>query len=334
MSINKIKLIDYSKPITSKIEIKTKEKWKIDELVSGKIGSTVFLAEELEDLAITFGSIHLQNIDSIESIKLLRLPNYDDKIIFVFDDKYESSEFHLRICSTKPSEDKRKVILEFFGFEMELNLEFLPNQSISINSSINPKGDLDTVRDGIEFYEIMTRVMSEVQFTAYKNNEKKYRHADNFQLNMTEGNFEAMLEHFKNLKRIEQFFEIRFTNLKLEHEVFSKAEDIMAYIEKGFIVETFDKSKFEIGESDFNTIKGEKGDFLLLYAENERTVYNLHNHKIDVGFSFILIPETFIEKEDEAQEQIIIRSRSKKLYRGFSDEQEVKIEEFQVKIND
>lgn|SRR5690554_424849 len=326
--INKIKSIDTSQPLTSKIKLKTKAKSKIDELVSGKTGSAMFLAEELEDFTITFGSIHLQNKNSINSLLLKRQPDYDDKVVFVFDDEYESSEFHLRIQSTKSSEKNRKVILEFFGFKMELNLEILPNQSISINLSIMPKIHLETVKDGIEFYEIMTRIISGVQFTAYKKSEKKYRHGNNFQLNMNDGNFEALLTHFRNLKTIEQFFKIRFTNLKLDKKDFSKVENIMAYIEKGFIVEVFDKSEIKLGGSNFNTIKGEKGEFSLLYAEIERTVYNLFNYEIDIGFSFIFIPDTFIDKEDEVQEQIIIGSRSKKLYRSFSDEQEVKIVEF------
>ncbi len=334
ISITDIKLINPSEPVPLKIQLSTKSKSKIDDLFSGKTESTTLLSDELEDFAVSWGSTHLQDKNSIESLILKRLANYDGKIIFVFDDGYESSEFHLRIRSTKPSEDKRRVILEFFGFEMELNLEIRPDNSIAINSSMMPKKHLASVRDGIEFYEIMTRIMSGVQFTAYKNNEKKYRHGDNFQLGMTEGNFEATLDHFKNLKRIEKFFKIRFTDLKLEVNDFSKVEDIMAYIEKGFIIKTFDRGNFQNEDGDFNSIKDEKGDFVLLSTVNERTVYNLHEYKIDIGFPFVLIPDAFIENGKMDKNQIIIGSRSKKLYRGFSNEQEVKIEEFQVKIKD
>jgi|SRR5690554_1762744 len=334
VSINKIKVIDPSKHVPLKIQLATKSKSKIDDLFRGKTESATLLSDELENFAVSWGSTHLQDKNSIESLILKRLANYDDTIIFVFDDGYESSEFHLRISSTKPTEDKRRVILGLFGFEMELNLEIQRDQNIAINSSMKPKKPLASVRDGIEFYEIMTRIMSGVQFTAFKNNEKKYRHGDNFQLNMTEGNFEAMLVHFKNLNKIEQFFQIRFTNLELEEKVFSKVENIMAYIRKGFIVETFDNFKIENQEDVVNVIKDEKGDFQLLSTVNERTVFNLHNQILDIGFSFILIPDAFIDKgkKGEIQKQIIIRSRSKKLYRGFSNEKEVKIEEFQVKI--
>src|SRR5690554_12550 len=334
ISITNIKLIDPSKPVPLKIQLATKLKSKINDLFSGKTESATLLSNELEDFAVSWGSIHLQDKNSIESIILKRLPNYDGKIIFVFDDGYESSEFHLRIQSSKADENRKKVELEFFGFQKELNLEILPDKSITINSSIKPKTPLASVRDGIEFYEIMTRIMSGIQFTAFKNNEKKYRHGDNWQLNMTEGNFEDMLVHFKNLKKIEQFFKIRFTNLELEGKDFSKVENIMAFIRKEFIADKFDNFKIQKEEDAVNVIKDEKDDFLLLSAVNERTVYNLYNHKIDIGFPFILIPDAFIEKsnKDEDDNQITIKSRSKKLYRGFSNDQEVKIEEYQVEI--
>lgn len=322
--------------IQTKIDFSTipdkKLNHNLNSFFEGKLQSLVVENKQFKELSLYQNELRVSDLKNIKSIKFFSLPVFNKKVSLVFDDGYETSEFQLKINGYKEDENKTINKFELFEFTISITTIIDENNNFNFSISIEPKKLISNVKKAIDFYTIIWRVINKVDFQIFSNDSEiefplksslaEFKNEES--LKTTENYF----NYFKDLKRIENYFKIRFTNLDLNKIDYKTVDEVISFIDKKEIslkmntITYTPKTREEIDD----LIKfHKKNDFGIGLFDNIKSEVKLHNHKFEIGYKIKLIKDAYIKNikalENGNSKEVLIASRTNLMYKTFTDNQ-------------
>ena len=211
-----------------------------------------------------------------------------------------------------------KIVFKNDSFKSKFNVEIIPNEIIK------------SVNNGLNFYNILHRIVSNVKFNLYKNNQLFFRY-DNTLIINDENAFDAKLlkEYFEKLKKIERHFNVKFSNINLSDYNKKNINRIVSYIDKVVLDEKFEGMTFKNeNEEEFKfLVEGSYKNKFLSISEKQKTIINLHNIDFTIGYLHKYIQDGYIENLqallNKETDIFNMKSKSNKIYVQFSDNKNI-----------
>lgn len=334
---------DSIKPLNSKVPLELNLKFdlqktsikqtEIQSFLNGERNKLLIEPNDLFNAGVFANGIKIRG--DILAITAVKPPFFNNKITFEFDDGYESSEFNLKASALNKPDDAVEIKLEFLDYEFTIiNFKDELNKSnhstqVTINASqIRP---FSNVRNGIDLFEIFSRLLTSVPFNAYSAGKLKYTN-DGLNTPPLEGiqKITDLLHYFKNLKVIERAFSLKFSGIDLNKTNFQQVNNIIAYIEQK-VIPTTTKDYVTKGshcQEIIQSIEKYKEEIITFkIVEETELEYVLHEHKINIGHRVYLIPDVKVIQdsfdENGLPNKIIVTNTDKKAYVSFQKEVEL-----------
>lgn len=311
-----------------KIEGENESTKKLIDSINGKDFDDIQLnSDVLKEYSHFFNGIRINNQENISSIYIKKMPSISGMFNFVFEDGYELYNYYLEIFIARPSENQAKMKIKANDFEIILTIDFASNENDhKINIEIVPAKSIKSVKNGLIFYSILSRITANQKFKMFKENKLIYSYT---KITMFEKNtFDAyyLFGYFNRLRKIENYFDVVFSEIKLKKGNEQKLNYIMAYIEKTTLEEDFHGITFSNdNKEEFEHIlsMGEKETVLVL-TEKEKSTFKLHGIDFTIGYLHKYVKDAYLDNLDDlkrdSSKKISMKSRSNMLYYHFSDD--------------
>ena len=315
---NEIKLkIEGEKEATNKLIDSLKGKDFEDVHLTGNI---------LKEFSQFFNGIRIKSHENIDSLIIKKLPAISGLFDITFDDGFELSNYNLEIYVSRPNVLEGKVKIQADDFEILITIKFDPNaDKTHYNFDIIPSNKINSTKNGINFYAILSRITCNQGFMIHQGSKLIFKHKRMIIFNKDSFDADFFIEYFTKLKKIEKYFNVRFTDIDLENASEKYLSYIMAYVDKIVLEEKFDGMtlKNENKEEFEYIINSEKNEKVLVISEGEKTTYNLHGLDFTIGYLHKYVLDGFVDNLEEINKGktkiINLKSKSQKIYYQFTD---------------
>jgi NAD-dependent SIR2 family protein deacetylase len=281
-----------------------------------------------------FNGIRLANEENITKFHLRKRPNIEGIFEFVFEDGFELENYKMEVFIINPEENQYQIKIIVTDFTIIIKL-FTNRQENKTKYSIQicPNNEISSVKTGLNFYNIVSRIASNKSFKLIKNDRPFYNYNSKIQFEGDPLDSIFLLDYFKKLKIIEQFYNVKFKNIYLNQIKKNTIDKVIAYIEKRPLKVKFDGLNFINKNRDeidhiLETCK-DKGVFLT--SENIKSTYCLHRLDFETGYLNQIIDDAYIVNTEDLINNITnkveIKSRTESMQIEFSDEQDMLIKQ-------
>ena len=310
-----------------KIEGEEKSTKKIINSLRGKDFDDVHLSGEIiKEYNHFFNGIRIKNQENIKSLHIKKVPNIFGLFNFVFEDGFEIENYYLEIFISNPSQNQVKMKIKANDFEVLISIDLSKiDKSSKFHVEIVPSNTIKSIRSGINFYSILSRITSNNKFKMFKENKLFFNY--NEKIIFDDDPFDAtfLLDYFNTLRKIEKYFEVQFTNISLDDANEKKLKYISAYIDKIVLQEKFNGMTFKNkNKKEFNFLieEGHK-DKVLVMSDKQISIYNLHGIDFKIGYLHKYIQDAYIENLEDLKnnrtKEFSMKSKSNTVYFQFTD---------------
>lgn len=287
-----------------------------------KFGSLKIPSDKLVHADIRYGGLKFPNNEQIIEFQLKSKPRVETTFDIVFDNGFELTNLLLTLFSSK-----KLIELHVESDSAVLIIKIIPNigKKMNLNIDYKHKDICKNVKSEIEFYTLLSNLAQGNHFTVHEKSGIKLsaslsgigslvEHADYF------------LKYFKNLKTIEQYYNIRFKNFsynEINDTTVEDAEIIKSVIENKTIEYDWEDTLNMTLEENFTDdaiaqfIEAEAKNSPLASFHQEAEIIKIHGHEINIGYQkaefqdiYITNLESLIKREDNV---VRIKSRTKKI---------------------
>ncbi|WP_374542312.1 SIR2 family protein [Flavobacterium sp.] len=310
-----------------KIEGEEKSTKKIINSLRGKDFDDVHLSGEIiKEYNHFFNGIRIKNQENIKSLHIKKVPNIFGLFNFVFEDGFEIENYYLEIFISNPSQNQVKMKIKANDFDVLISIDLSKiDKSSKFHVEIVPSNTIKSIRSGINFYSILSRITSNNKFKMFKENKLFFNY--NEKIIFDDDPFDAtfLLDYFNSLRKIEKYFEVQFTNISLDDANEKKLKHISAYIDKIVLQEKFNGMTFKNkNKKEFNFLieEGHK-DKVLVMSDKQISIYNLHGIDFKIGYLHKYIQDAYIENLEDLKnnrtKEFSMKSKSNTVYFQFTD---------------
>lgn len=310
-----------------KIEGEEKSTKKIINSLRGKDFDDVHLSGEIiKEYNHFFNGIRIKNQENIKSLHIKKVPNIFGLFNFVFEDGFEIENYYLEIFISNPSQNQVKMKIKANDFDVLISIDLSKiDKSSKFHVEIVPSNTIKSIRSGINFYSILSRITSNNKFKMFKENKLFFNY--NEKIIFDDDPFDAtfLLDYFNTLRKIEKYFEVQFTNISLDDANEKKLKYISAYIDKIVLQEKFNGMTFKNkNKKEFNFLieEGHK-DKVLVMSDKQISIYNLHGIDFKIGYLHKYIQDAYIENLEDLKnnrtKEFSMKSKSNTVYFQFTD---------------
>lgn len=310
-----------------KIEGENKNTKKIIDSIRGKDFDDVQLSGDLlKEYSHFFNGIRINNQENIKSIYIKKMPSVFGMFNIVCEDGFELDNYYLEFFIATPNDDQAKIKIKANDFEILLTIDFTKDsQNQKIHIEIIPNEKITSTKNGLNFYNILSRITANQRIKFFKDNKLFYNYKD--RIAFEKDSFDAFFlqNYFTKLRKIENYFDVQFTDI-----VFSKMNEksiryIDAYINKIVLKENFEGMTFKNDnkeEFDFLLSKGKK-ETVLVTSEKQKLQVKLHGIDFTIGYLHKYVQDAFIENYNDLlngiTEEFNMKSKSNSIYLQFTD---------------
>lgn len=310
-----------------KIEGENKNTKKIIDSIRGKDFDDVQLSGDLlKEYSHFFNGIRINSQENIKSIHIKKMPSVFGMFNIVCEDGFELDNYYLEFFIATPNDDQAKIKIKANDFEILLTIDFTKNsQNQKIHIEIIPNEKITSTKNGLNFYNILSRIIANQRIKFFKDNKLFFNYKD--RIAFEKDSFDAFFlqNYFTKLRKIENYFDVQFTDI-----VFSKTNEkniryIDAYINKIVLKENFEGMTFKNDnkeEFDFLLSKGKK-ETVLVTSEKQKLQIKLHGINFTIGYLHKYVQDAFIENYNDlikgVTEEFNMKSKSNSIYLQFTD---------------
>lgn len=300
---------------------------KIIDSIRGKDFEDVVLnGNLLKEFNHYFNGIRIDNGDSIKSLLIKKVPAHFGLFTITCEDGFEIDNYYLEIFIVNPNELEAKMKIKANDFDILIDIDFpvgVGNYKFKI--VIVPSDEIKSVKSGINFYSILSRITSNQKFKIFKDNKLLYNYREKILFDEEAFDAHFLLDYFNQLKKIENYFDVKFTAINLENANEHHVMWITAYIDKIALEEEFIGMTFKNeNKEEFDHIisNGEK-DRVLVISDNKKSVFDLHGIDFTIGYLHKYVKDAFVanleDLKNDSTKEISMKSKSNILYYQFSD---------------
>lgn len=282
--------------------------------------------KSLKEFNFFLKGIRFKTEEDIQKLIVKKLPFFDFNIDIIFEDGFEIDTYKFKLFAIQPNKNENHLKIELEDFTIIFKLKFNAiEDTTKYNVEIIPNEEIKSTNSGLKFYGILAKIVSNEKFKIYK--EGKIFYDYNLKVKFTEDALDAKLLfcYFQNLKKIEKYFDIRFTKIDLNKAYEKSVENILVYIDNSQLVEQFNGLIIKIeDEVEFeNLVKNGKEEKVFMASENEKTIIELYDLTFNLGYQHRIIKDVFIENledlESNKTSEIKLKSKTNSIYIEYSD---------------
>lgn len=311
-----------------KVEFPEGKKDKIMDSIYGKDFEDVVLEGHLiKEYSLFMNGIRLKSEDDIKKIELKKVPAIHGEFEIVFEDGFELEKIEINIFVASPKQDEAYLKIMLLDFTLLVKIKFdLDSKMSTFKIEIISNENISSVKNGLNFYNMLSRIVSNIKFDLIKENKLFYRYDNRFIINDDDA-FDAklLLKYFEKLKKIERYFNVRFSAIDLNDYNHKIARFIEAYIDKIVLEEEFNGMTFKNkNKKEFNFLieEGHKHKVLVM-SDKQISIYNLHGIDFKIGYLHKYIQDAYIENLEDLKnnrtKEFSMKSKSNTVYFQFTD---------------
>jgi NAD-dependent SIR2 family protein deacetylase len=300
---------------------------KIIDSLRGKDFEDIRLSGDLlKEYNHFFNGIRINSQDNIKSIYVKKVPSLFGLFDISCEDGFELDNYYLEIFIANPSDTESKIKIKANDFDILITINFTSNlENYKINIQIVPSKNIKSVKSGINFYSILSRITSNQKFKIFQQTKVIYNYKGKIDFDKEAFDANFLLDYFSKLKKIENHFDVRFSDINLDEIREKKMKYIMAYIDKMILDEEFNGMTFinkNKKEFDYLTEDGNENKALII-SEKEKSIYNLHGIDFTIGYFHKYITDAYIENLEDLRsnktKEFSMKSKSNTIYFQFTD---------------
>ncbi|MGL2992693.1 SIR2 family NAD-dependent protein deacylase [Flavobacterium sp. TSSA_36] len=307
---------------------KSDSKKMLDSLRGKNFDDVLIEGEYIKDWSLFMDGFRMLK-DNVSKVWVKKVPNIQGLFDIEFEDGFELENYKIDIFIINPKEDEWHLKIVLLDFVVIVEMEFNnKSNNTKLNVNISPNEQITSVKNGLNFYNIITRMTHNKSFTLFKDNTLFYTYSYKIPLEEDALDAHFLLNYFQKLKKIEQHFLVKFTNI-IWAEINEKVIDkILSYIEKktlkiDFLGFTF-KNENEAEIENLLEICKDQGVFMV--SENNKSTYNLHGFDFEIGYMQQIIEDAFIENAEDLKNnktnKVSLKSKSNSAQIQFSNEKD------------
>ncbi|MDR7371037.1 SIR2 family protein [Flavobacterium aquidurense] len=331
IDIGHVKSLDSNKAykIDLKLTLEGEKKDQFFQFLDNKSFDEICLESDvLKELSFIMKDLRILNQDSISKMTLQKRPNFDFNINIEFDDDFEVHDYPFVFTVIKPAEDQSHIKIVVDGFVVMIKLFFDSIEDKNkFNMEIFPPEDIKSVNQGLKFYEILSRIANNIPFKIFKEG-KLFFNSAQFPLPFEKNAFNAdgLQQYFANLRKIEKYFNIKFSGINLQQAFPERVKLIQAKMNNQTLFYEFEGvSITTVEENEIEVLKNIEGiEKALAMSDKKKTVINLHGQDFDLGYIVDLIFDPVIRNPEDLidfkNKEIIVGSKTNKIGRRFSED--------------
>ncbi|EDP95078.1 SIR2 family protein [Kordia algicida OT-1] len=278
--------------------------------------------DHLIDAEFWLGGLKMPKNNEIDKIYLKSMPQFNEKVDFRYDDGFEINDVNVKIYG---SEFLFEIHIETVSAIIVVKTSFSGQGAVKADFNYEHKEICENVNSEITLFKFLNRICNGEKFVVYtkKNNIpfSSFSKSPEFQKVVS-----LNLQHFLNLKTIENFFNVRFSNFKIEelndstrktvnflcemingNQVISLSDTILLTLDKNYDDKTIKQLKTYHNSSSDITIPIEENKIIKLYGENLK----IGNESITVMNASIDNLEEIISRTNNV---VRIRSKDNRVY--------------------
>lgn len=300
---------------------------KIIDSLRGKDFEDIRLSGDLlKEYNHFFNGIRINSQDDIKSLYIKKVPSLFGLFDIACEDGFELDNYNLEIFIANPNKNQAKMKIKANDFDILITLDFAENsENHKIHIGIEPIKSIKSVKNGLNFYNILSRITSNQKFKMFQQSKLIYNYPGKIVFDKEAFDANFLLDYFSKLKKIENHFDVRFSDINLDEISEKRMKYIMAYIDKMILDEEFNGMTFENKnkkEFDYLTEDGDE-DKALIISEKEKSIYNLHGIDFTIGYFHKYITDAYIENLEDLRsnktKEFSMKSKSNTIYFQFTD---------------
>lgn len=311
------------------LELPDDKKEGILKALNGKSFDDVILDSEIiREFSHFFNGIRISNGDNVKKFLVKKIPDIHGDFEFVFEDGFEIDNYKMEIFIINPEENKSQIKIVFIDFTVNIEIIF-NDDNTQYKIEILPNKLISSVKSGLTFYNIASRITNNQSFKLFKDNELLYTYDNKFQFDGDPYGAKFLLDYFQKLKKIEQYFNVKFSNIDFNQINENIVENVLAYTEKQAL-----KVKFNgLTLKDYNQeqihqmLTAPQDEWALFYSNPEISSYNLHSLDFKIGFKHHIVMDAYIaNKQDILSKKttiIKLKSKSNSMQIQYSDQKNI-----------
>lgn len=313
------------------LELPDDKKDKILDALNGKNFEDVILDTEIiKDFSHFFNDIRISNKDNITKIWVKKVPIIHGNFEFIFEDNFELDNYKMDVYVIKP--DENKVCLKIIFIDFTVIIEIILNkESSNYKIDLNPNELISSVKNGLNFYNIFSRITNNQKFKLYKKDKLVYNYNNFLQFKEDPFNAKFLLDYFQKLKKIENHFDVKFSNIDFNEIDDNIVEKIIAYIENKTLTVQFNGINFTNNNKDelnhlLENCNGKRPFFMF---ENNKSTYVLHRLNFETGYLNQIITDAIIINRED-----LIKNKTNKVeLKSISDSIQIQFSEEKIPDN-
>jgi NAD-dependent SIR2 family protein deacetylase len=300
---------------------------KIIDSLRGKDFEDIRLSGDLfKEYNHFFNGIRINSQNDIKSVLIKKVPSLFGLFDIVCEDGFELDNYHLEIFVANQNKTESIIKIKANDFDILITINFNPNvENHKINIQIVPSKKVKAVKNGMNFYSILSRITSNQKFKIFQQTKLIYNYKGKIDFDNEAFDANFLLDYFTKLKKIENHFDVRFSSISLDEINEKRMKFIMAYIDKIILDEEFNGMTFKNkNKKEFAYLTEDSGkDKALIISEKQKSLYNLHGIDFTIGYFHKYIQDAYIENLQDLisnkTKEFSMKSRSNTIYFQFTD---------------
>lgn len=186
-----------------KIEAESDRTKKIIDSLRGKDFEDLSLSGNLlKEYSHFFNGIRINHQDNIKSLYIKKVPSIFGMFNIVFEDGFEVDNYYLEIFIANPNENQAKIKIKANDFDILITIDFALNATNhKVNIEIKPSKSIKSVKSGLNFYNIISRITSNKKFKLFKENKLFYSYKDKIVFDKDAFDADFLVDYFINYEK-------------------------------------------------------------------------------------------------------------------------------------
>lgn len=280
----------------------------------------------LKEYSHFINGVRISNQENIVNFSVKKVPLVYGIFDFIFEDGFELENYNMEIfiASPKKGETHLKFVFKDFTIILKINFNFYSTNS-KFNIEIIPHNSISSTKSGLNFYNILSRITNNIKFKIYKDNNLFYTYDNKVDFKEDPLDATFLLNYFEKLKKIEQYFKERFTDINLDHSNKKIINYINSYIDKICLSEKISEFSFNIDNEDElkHVIENSEKEKVIVMSEKNVSTFELHGLKFNIGYLHKFMMDAFVSNKkaliSDKTKTIKIKSKTNTMYYKFSD---------------
>lgn len=299
---------------------------ELNEFISGKgIGSFKISDDKLIDADLWYGGLKYPKFNGGQLV-IKSVPKIDTIVDVRFDDGTEFTEIPIKIYGANPIIE---IHIELNNAIFNLHVDITSYPKTAVKFDYTHKDTCRSVREEIDLFTLMTYISKGLTFTTFTKKGETYTNSFPILQTLLEDS-QYYLDYFKSLKKIENYYRVRFSDIEMDtitKSMHDKIKVLLSAIEGEFLEYYWDAElTFEIEDeidqtiNQLKAINNENGSFVGKLRTNK--VIEVHGQEFDLGFERIEILNAHIVNLtaliDKKENLVKMRSKTKKALVSYS----------------